>query len=186
MTHVLYIHIVFNKCFILQYLILVLKNNFNLNNDFNWIFIMTFINGNPETHTWNLRCLRLPAWNQARILFPIYNPPFCYLAKSSSSFKMSQKSVSKSSYINRSLRYKCHCGMDVSLMTTWTNPNPGCRFYDYGMYKVWFCLCYFWCSSLLCYITTDVSSFYSIDSCRCKVTRSVATLFDWMKKWTQE
>ena len=53
------------------------------------------------------------------------------------------------------------------------------------MYKVWFLLCYFCCSSLLSYTATKATSFYSIFFSRCKVTRSVATLFCWIKKWTQ-
>ncbi|CAL5213710.1 unnamed protein product [Lathyrus oleraceus] len=33
-------------------------------------------------------------------------------------------------------RYVCKCGLDAPLMTTWTDANPGRRFYGCGMYKV--------------------------------------------------
>ncbi|CAL5184195.1 unnamed protein product [Lathyrus oleraceus] len=36
---------------------------------------------------------------------------------------------------NRS-RYVCKYGLDALLMTTWTNVNPGRRFYVCGMYKI--------------------------------------------------
>ncbi|CAL5193368.1 unnamed protein product [Lathyrus oleraceus] len=49
---------------------------------------------------------------------------------------MYEKSVSKSSYINRSLRYECHCGMDAPLMIAWTDANLGRCFYGCGMYKM--------------------------------------------------
>ncbi|XP_058771936.1 uncharacterized protein LOC131645470 [Vicia villosa] len=42
---------------------------------------------------------------------------------------MSQNSVSHGSYKIRSLRDKCHCGLDVPLMTSWIDTNPGRRFY---------------------------------------------------------
>ncbi|XP_058733936.1 uncharacterized protein LOC131605617 [Vicia villosa] len=49
---------------------------------------------------------------------------------------MSQNSVSHGSYKIRSLRDKCHCGLDAPLMTSWTDTNPGRRFYGCGMYKL--------------------------------------------------
>ncbi|XP_058751367.1 uncharacterized protein LOC131624449 [Vicia villosa] len=49
---------------------------------------------------------------------------------------MSQNSVSHGSYKIRSLRDKCHCGLDVPLMTSWIDTNPGRRFYGCGMYKL--------------------------------------------------
>ncbi|CAK8571155.1 unnamed protein product [Lathyrus sativus] len=30
---------------------------------------------------------------------------------------------------------ECRCGLDTPFMTAWTDVNPGCRFYGYGMYK---------------------------------------------------
>ncbi|KAI5405851.1 hypothetical protein KIW84_052568 [Lathyrus oleraceus] len=33
-------------------------------------------------------------------------------------------------------RYVCKCDFDALLMTAWTVVNPGCCFYESGMYKV--------------------------------------------------
>ncbi|CAL5188960.1 unnamed protein product [Lathyrus oleraceus] len=38
-------------------------------------------------------------------------------------------------------RYVCKCGLDAPLMTTWTDANPGRRFYGCRMYKVCFKKC---------------------------------------------
>lgn len=116
----------------------------------------------------------------------IFNPPSLFHSQTLlPHLKMFEKLVLKSSYRNRSLRYECHCGIDASLMTTWTDANPGCHCYGCGIYKVWLPLCYFCCSSRLSYIATEATSLYSFFSSRCKVTRNVATLFGRMKKWTQ-
>ncbi|XP_058773526.1 uncharacterized protein LOC131647679 [Vicia villosa] len=49
---------------------------------------------------------------------------------------MSQKTVSSASYKNRSVRNECYCGIDAPLMTSWTDSNPGRRFFGCGMYKI--------------------------------------------------
>ncbi|KAI5441161.1 hypothetical protein KIW84_010573 [Lathyrus oleraceus] len=49
---------------------------------------------------------------------------------------MFEKSILKSSYINRSLKYECHCGIDAPLMIAWTDAKPRRRFYGCEMYKM--------------------------------------------------
>ncbi|CAL5202549.1 unnamed protein product [Lathyrus oleraceus] len=49
---------------------------------------------------------------------------------------MSQIFVSNSNNRLRCVSSECKCSLDAPLMTTWTNVNPGRRFYGCGMYKI--------------------------------------------------
>lgn len=70
-------------------------------------------------------------------------------------------SASSSRDKKRRPRFECHCGVDAPLVTSWTDENPGRRFYGCGRFKVnkardlWYysygsSLCYFDFSDLCC------------------------------------
>ncbi|XP_058725508.1 uncharacterized protein LOC131596784 [Vicia villosa] len=51
--------------------------------------------------------------------------------------KYSHGSISRSSTKQRYYAGECKCGLDAPLMTSWTDANPGRRFYGCGMYKLY-------------------------------------------------
>ncbi|XP_058768557.1 uncharacterized protein At4g04775-like [Vicia villosa] len=49
---------------------------------------------------------------------------------------MSRCSEASSRTKSSSIHGECRCGLDAPLMTSWTDANPGRRFYGCGMYKI--------------------------------------------------
>ncbi|XP_058763747.1 uncharacterized protein LOC131637175 [Vicia villosa] len=49
---------------------------------------------------------------------------------------MSRCSVASNRSKASSVHGECRCGLDAPLMTSWTDANPGRRFYGCGMYKI--------------------------------------------------
>ncbi|XP_058776614.1 uncharacterized protein At4g04775-like [Vicia villosa] len=49
---------------------------------------------------------------------------------------MSHYSEASSRTKSPSVHGECRCGLDAPLMTSWTDSNPGRRFYGCGMYKI--------------------------------------------------
>ncbi|XP_058784024.1 uncharacterized protein At4g04775-like [Vicia villosa] len=49
---------------------------------------------------------------------------------------MSRYSEASSRTKSPSVHGECRCGLDAPLMTSWTDSNPGRRFYGCGMYKI--------------------------------------------------
>lgn len=64
------------------------------------------------------------------------NPKPLSLTSSTLQTIMSQFFETSNRTKSPSMGDECRCSLDAPLMTSWTDANPGCRFYMCGMHKV--------------------------------------------------